>query len=667
MTIEQQISDLRKILRFHNEQYYVKNKPLISDEQYDGIFQKLQSLEEQNPELITPDSPTQTVSGAVTKGFKKHIHRVPMLSLKTVVDYSDDAIDSFTLSVQNLLQQSDISYVAEPKYDGLSLSLIYINGKLHIAATRGDGSVGEDVTRNARVVDNIPAVLKSPDQQQLKLVEVRGEVVMTKAVFEELNTQLRLKDEKPYSNPRNAAAGALRQLDPLITKSRRLTFLPYSLVEIAPTRRHINHIEQLAFIESMGFKIEEFIRLALDARDLKFYRYSLTKVRDELPYEIDGVVYKVNRLVYQQALGYVSREPRWAIAHKFKAPEVSTKLLAIDVQVGRTGKLTPVARLSPVELCGVTVSNVTLHNIFDLRSRGVRVGDTVFVRRAGDVIPEITAPDKSQRNGYLSNFHMPRHCPVCDSPVQRERGSKEYRCTGGYVCAAQLSAAIIHYCSKRAMNVMGLGSSTIEALVTKGRIKTIADIYKINKMMLLEIDGFGDKSISKLLQAIEESRKTTLDKFIYALGIHTVGEQTAKALALQYPDFNNLQTVSQDELMKIKDIGPVSARAIIDFINSSRYQVAKQVYNDWIIVKKISPIKKGELNGKKIVITGSFENRTRGDIEKELTLQGAYVSDTVSSATDYVLVGHSPGSKLQQATSKKIPLLTYDKLRSMYT
>jgi DNA ligase (NAD+) len=660
---KQEIDKLKKLIKYHNKKYYIESDSVISDEEYDKLFRRLQSLEKQYPELSTKNSPTQTVGAKVSKTFKTAKHTVPMLSLKTETDYTETGVDNFITRLNQELGMNTmafVSYVAEPKYDGLGLDITYTNGALTLALTRGDGTVGEVVTENAKMIQCIPVFIKSHDKQPITHLQLRGEVVMSKSSFNEINAALVQKGSKPYVNPRNAASGALRQLDPQVTKSRKLSFYAYSLISVSPDRNFKSHSEQLSFLELLGFKLSEEIRKAYTAEDLKQYHKKLNAIREELPYEIDGVVYKVDALDHQERLGYISREPKWAVAHKFLAPQEKTKLLGIDVQVGRTGKLTPVARLEPVFVSGTTITNVTLHNIFDLRSRKVRVGDEVYVRRAGDVIPEITGYVQDTRMGYYRNFSMPGTCPVCNGLVEREKGSREYRCTNKLSCPAQLSSAITHYASKKAMNIDGLGDKTAEMLVQKKILTNVLDIYKLDEQKLKTLEGFGAKTIDNLLQAIEDSKRCSMNKYIYALGISNVGENTSKLLANKYRDINNLQNATLQELVDVKDIGPISAQSIIDFIHSEQFNIAKELCTKYLIMDNTLVSAGTKLAGKKFVITGSFPNHSREDIKQLIEVNGGYVSSSVGASVDYLIAGDNSGSKLEQATQKKVPILSYN-------
>jgi DNA ligase (NAD+) len=662
-----EIDSLRKLIRYHNKKYYVEADSVISDEEYDKLFRRLQALEEKYPEHKSPKSPTQTVGAKPKKGFESAKHKVPMLSLKTETDYTAQGAENFVNRLKAQLGMNSmafVSYMAEPKYDGLGLDLTYTNNKLTLALTRGDGVMGEVVTENAKAIPNIPQFLKSIDRTPIKHLHIRGEVVMHKAIFDKINRDLIEKNQKPYVNPRNAASGALRQLDPMVTASRRLPFYAYSLISIKPDRGFTAHSEELSFLQDLGFSVSHEVRKAYSVEELQKYHQNLLSVRETLPYEIDGVVYKVDELEYQKKLGFISREPKWAVAHKFMAVEQKTKLLGIDIQVGRTGKLTPVARLSPVFVAGTTITNVTLHNIFDLRSRGVRVGDTVFVRRAGDVIPEITGYVKDERTSYFKNFTMPSTCPVCGGLVERLKGSREYRCTNKLECSAQLVGAIVHYASKKAMDIEGLGDKTVELLVEKKILTTILDIYNLSHDRLKHLEGFGQKTIDNLLEAIKVSTECTMNKFIYALGIPNVGENTSKILAKNYPDLLHLESASFDELKNLKDIGPISAKSIVDFVNSKQFVLVRTLYLHYLNVKH-DEVHNTKLDNKRFVITGSFDEMNREDIKALIESNGGSVASSVSATVNYLIAGESAGSKLQQAKSKNIPVIDLNAFKEM--
>jgi DNA ligase (NAD+) len=667
---KQEIDKLRKLIKYHNKKYYVESDSVISDEEYDKLFRKLQTLEKQYPELITKNSPTQTVGAKASKTFKTAKHTVPMLSLKTETDYTQAGVDNFITRLSQELGANDmafVSYVAEPKYDGLGLDITYSNGSLTLALTRGDGDTGEVVTENAKMIQCVPALIKSHDRLPINHLQLRGEVVMSKYSFNEVNQALLKKGYKTYVNPRNAASGALRQLDPLVTKSRKLSFYAYSLISVKPDRNFKSHSEQLSFLESLGFTLSEEIRKAQNAEDLKQYHEKLYSIRKDLPYEIDGVVYKVDSLDHQKRLGFVSREPKWAVAHKFLAPEEKTKLIAIDVQVGRTGKLTPVARLDPVFVSGTTITNVTLHNVFDLRSRKVRVGDEVYVRRAGDVIPEITGHVQDARMGYYRNFSMPSTCPVCSGPVERQKGSREYRCTNKLSCPAQLIGSITHYASKKAMNIEGLGDRTVECLVNNNLLFNITDIYRLfdKRQELSKLEGFGTKTIENLFGAIQKTRSCSFSKFLYSLGIPNVGENTSKILASRFADLNDLKAASLDELKQIPDIGPICAKSIIGFMSSKGFEVARQLYFSELNIEKNIKIITNKLQGKTFVITGSFAQVDREKLKLEIEKNGGKVSGTVNKNTDYLVAGENAGSKLNKSKELNVKIIDYYFLKGM--
>lgn len=669
---KKEIEALRDLITYHNKKYYIDAEPAISDYEYDGLFRRLQELEEKHKDLISPKSPTQTVGALDKKRMKTALHTVPMLSLKTETDYTSMGAFNFTNRIHGLLSHAEcqwLSYVAEPKYDGLGLDLTYRNGKFIQALTRGDGTIGEVVTENAKQVEGIPLNILALDKLPIEYLQVRGEVVMHRSVFSDINEKLIDKGEKPYVNARNAASGALRQLDPLVTRSRRLTFYAYTVVSLLPYRNHEKHSEQMAFLESIGFKLSNEIRLANNLSELVEYHQYIQSMRNQLPYEIDGVVYKVDSLEFQKKLGYVSREPKWAVAHKFLAEEKTTKLLGIDVQVGRTGKLTPVARLEPVFVGGTTITNVTLHNVFDLRSRKVRVGDTVRVRRAGDVIPEIAGYVQEDRKQYLSNFHMPKHCPVCNGLVERLKGTREYRCTNKLSCPAQVVASIVHFASKRAMNIDGLGDKTVELLVSKGLISNVRGIYllKDRREELSKFAGMGSKTIDNLLGAIEVSRQCTFAKFLYALGIPNVGEGTSKILASRFRDLSQLLEQTVSTLQSIPDIGPVVAKSIVDFLDSDSYHVASSIFDFHLKVTNPSMSTEAKLSNKTFVITGSFTEMDRDKIKDLIETNGGKVSSSVGKFTNYLVAGEGAGTKLDKAKELNVPIINLEQLKGMIT
>ena len=571
------IAALREELRLHAHRYYVLDEPTIPDSEYDRLFRELQRLEAAQPEFVTADSPTQRVGGKPLDQFASVRHKVPMLSIRTETDTAPTGAQNFDSRVRKELGLSDsdapIEYVAELKFDGLAMNLRYEHGVLVQAATRGDGEVGEDVTQNIRTIHQIPLNLPvdAPD-----VMEVRGEVYMRRPDFEALNERQRekiaqgIKGEKTFVNPRNAAAGAVRQLDPAIAAQRRLSFCAYGVGEITPPQEggppFATHYELLQTLNSWGFPVAAQTRIAQGAPELIAFHEAIGRQRDSLPYDIDGVVYKVNSLALQSKLGFVTREPRWAVAHKFPAQEQLTTVLGIDVQVGRTGKLTPVARLAPVFVGGVTVTNATLHNEDEARRKDVRVGDTVIVRRAGDVIPEVVSVLPERRVPSAQMFTMPRTCPVCGSAVVREEGEADYRCTGGLFCPAQRKEAILHFAHRRAVEIEGLGDRLVDQLVDAKVVSVLPDIYRLDFNALVSLDRMAEKSASKLLEAIEKSRQTTLPRFVFGLGIRHVGDATAKALAHHFGTLDAIMEATEEQLLEVSDVGPIVAKKHSHFL-----------------------------------------------------------------------------------------------------
>ncbi|WP_374609052.1 NAD-dependent DNA ligase LigA, partial [Diaphorobacter nitroreducens] len=588
-----EIVALREQLNRWAHEYYVQDAPSVPDAEYDCAYQRLQALEAEHPDLVTPDSPTQRVIGAVMEGLAPVRHAVPMLSIRTETDTEASGAEAFDARIRRELkltpEDPPVEYIVEPKFDGLAMSLRYEHGKLVQAATRGDGEVGEDVTHNIRTIRQIPLALPADAPPVL---EVRGEVYMARADFDALNERQRAHGGKTFVNPRNAAAGAVRQLDSGIAAQRPLSFFAYGLGEVQGAQFATHH-EVLQRLKSWGFPVAEQAGIAQGASELIAFHQRIGAARDALPYDIDGVVYKVNSLALQKQLGFVTREPRWAVAHKYPAQEMATRIEAIDVQVGRTGKITPVARLAPVFVGGVTVTNATLHNLFEIRKKGVRVGDTAIVRRAGDVIPEVVgvvaptlgtgvsslppegagsalgrpggAAVPGQRSGYVPNFRMPKACPVCGSAVVREKGEANHRCTGGLFCPAQRKEAILHFAARRAMDIEGLGDKLVDQLVDQGVIRTLPDLYRMGLMALIALDRMAEKSAQNVLAALEKSKRTTLPRFLFALGIRHVGEATAKDLARHFGSLDAIMDATVDQLLQVNDVGPVVAEAIHTF------------------------------------------------------------------------------------------------------
>ena len=677
--IRERLNALRELLHHHAYRYYVLDQPEIPDAEYDRLFRELQALEARHPELVTPDSPTQRVGGKVLEGFAKVRHKVPMLSIRTETDIEASGARSFDARVRRELGLADtappIEYVAELKFDGLAISLRYEHGVLVQAATRGDGEIGEDVTQNIRTIGQIPLRLHGAVPP---ILEVRGEVYMRRDHFERLNELQRekiargAKGEKTFVNPRNAAAGAVRQLDPNIARRRPLSFFAYGWGEITPPEeggpRFETHFEVLQALRAWGLPVSERTTLATGPEALVAYYQAVGRERDQLPFDIDGVVYKVNALALQRRLGFVTREPRWAVAHKFPAQEMLTTVEAIDVYVGRTGKLTPVAKLAPVFVGGVTVTNATLHNEDEARRKDVRVGDTVIVRRAGDVIPEVVAVVPDKRHGHPPQFTMPRHCPVCGAAAVREEGEADYRCTGGLFCAAQRKHAILHFAQRRAMDIEGLGEKLVDQLVEGNVIRTLADLYRLGLNAIASLERMADKSARNVLAALEKSKQTTLPRFLYGLGIRHVGEATAKDLARHFGRLDAIMDASVEQLLEVPDVGPVVAESIHTFFRQPHNrEVVEQLRACGVAWEEGEPAARAPkpLAGKTIVLTGTLPSLSRDEAKDLLEAAGAKVAGSVSRKTDYVVAGAQAGSKLDKARELGVAVLDEDGLRAL--
>jgi DNA ligase (NAD+) len=721
---QERIDALRELLHHHAHQYYVLDQPEIPDAQYDELFRELQELEERHPELITPDSPTRRVGAKALEGFAKVRHKVPMLSIRTETDIEASGARSFDARVRRELGLADsdppIEYVAELKFDGLALNLRYEDGVLVQAATRGDGEIGEEVTQNIRTIGQIPLRLSPHPNPPPKgegnssslsrgrertgvrampaVLEVRGEVYMRRDDFERLNEQQRekiakgAKGEKTFVNPRNAAAGAVRQLDPGIARRRPLSFFAYGWGELTPPERggpvFETHFEVLQALRAWGLPVSSHTRLATGADELIAYHQGVGRERDSLPYDIDGVVYKVNSLALQKKLGFVTREPRWAVAHKYPAQEQVTTVESIDVYVGRTGKLTPVARLAPVFVGGVTVTNATLHNEDEARRKDVRVGDTVIVRRAGDVIPEIVSvvhqsvgpePFDKLRTGSVEGlrraqtergpiFTMPRHCPVCGAEAVREEGEADYRCTGGLFCGAQRKQAILHFAQRRAMDIEGLGEKLVDQLVDANVIKTLPDLYRLGLNALASLERMAEKSAQNVLAALEKSKHTTLPRFLFSLGIRHVGESTARDLARHFGSLDAIMNAGVEQLLEVPDVGPVVAESIHTFFQQPHNrEVVEQLRACGVAWPEGAPEARAPrpLAGKTIVLTGTLPTLSRDEAKDLLEAAGAKVAGSVSKKTDYVVAGAEAGSKLDKAQELGVTVLDEEGLRAL--
>ena len=662
---------LRRLLHHHAHAYYTLDAPEIPDAEYDRLFRELQALELAHPELLTSDSPTQRVGGAVLNAFAQVAHRVPMLSIRTETDTEASGAEAFDARIRKELGLSEsapcVGYVGELKFDGLAMSLRYEGGLLVQAATRGDGETGEDVTTNIRTIGQIP--LRLPTHAP-SVLEVRGEVYMRRDDFETLNERQRqriasgTKGEKTFVNPRNAAAGAVRQLDSGIAAERPLSFFAYGLGDITPANeggpQWTSHYDMLMQLKAWGFPVAEQTACVQGAAGLVAFHQRMAAERDALPYDIDGVVYKVNDLSLQAGLGFVTREPRWAVAHKYPAQEEMTTVLAIDVQVGRTGKLTPVAKLAPVFVGGVTVTNATLHNELEARRKDVRVGDTVIVRRAGDVIPEVVSVVLDRRPLDAPQFTMLTHCPVCGSQAEREEDEADHRCTGGLFCSAQRKQAIWHFAHRRAMDVDGLGDKLVDQLVDTAQVNTLADLYHLKLDRLANMDRMAEKSAVNLLEALEKSKTTTLGRFLFSLGIRHVGEATAKELARHFGQLDAIMAASEDALLQVADVGPVVAHSIRTFFDQPHNREVVQALRDagvsWPEGEALAPTEM-PLTGITVVLTGTLQSMGRDEAKEKLEALGAKVAGSVSKKTHYVVAGAESGSKLDKAQALGVPVL----------
>ena len=675
-------AELRQQLNHHAHAYYVVDAPEIPDAEYDKLFNELQALEAAHPELASADSPTQRVGGAPLPFFASVRHAVPMLSIRTETDNEASGAQNFDARVRRELglnpDAPTIEYVAELKFDGLAINLRYEHGTLVQAATRGDGEVGEDVTQNIRTIRQIPITLRASSKSVPAVLEVRGEVYMTRDDFERLNESQReriaqgAKGEKTFVNPRNAAAGGVRQLDPAIAARRRLSFFAYGLGELTPAAEggpdFQSHYDLLMTLKAWGFPVAAQTSLARGATELIAFHQRIGAERDQLPYDIDGVVYKVNSIALQRQLGFVTREPRWAVAHKYPAQEQLTTVLGIDVQVGRTGKLTPVAKLAPVFVGGVTVTNATLHNEDEARRKDVRVGDTVVVRRAGDVIPEVVSVVLDKREGEAPQFTMPRHCPVCGSDAVREEGEADYRCTGGLFCGAQRKEAILHFAHRRAVEIDGLGDKLVEQLVDAHIIRTLPDLYRLGLTALAGLARMADKSANNLLAAIEASKATTLPRFLFGLGIRHVGEATAKALAKHFGKLDAIMVASEAELLEVDDVGPIVAQSIRTFFDQEHNrEVVEQLRACGVHWTEGEAAERAAqpLAGKTFVITGTLPTLSRDEAKDKVEAAGGKVAGSVSKKTDYVVAGTEAGSKLTKALELGVPVIDEEALLAM--
>ncbi|MGO2306356.1 MAG: NAD-dependent DNA ligase LigA [Providencia sp.] len=663
--VQQSIEALKQQLRYHEYQYHVLDAPEIPDAQYDKLMQELKALEAQHPELITNDSPTQRVGAAPLAAFDTVRHEVPMLSLDNVFD--EESYLSFDKRIRDRLKNHDeLTFCCELKLDGLAVSLLYENGELVQAATRGDGSVGENITVNVRTIRAIP--LRLTGNNIPARVEIRGEVFMPQKGFEALNELARKTDGKVFANPRNAAAGSLRQLDPRITAKRPLTFYCYGVGLVEGNTLPDTHYERLMQFKAWGLPVSDYVQLRVGHQAVLDFYHEIEQVRPQLGFDIDGVVIKVNSIALQEELGFVSRAPRWATAFKFPAQEQMTLLKDVEFQVGRTGAITPVARLEPVQVAGVMVSNATLHNADEIERLGVHIGDTVVIRRAGDVIPQIVSVVMSERPADSREIVFPTHCPVCGSDVERVEGEAVARCTAGLVCGAQRKEALKHFVSRRAMDVDGMGDKIIDQLVETEYVKTPADLYQLSAGKLTGLDRMGPKSAQKLIDALEKSKQTTLARFIYALGIREVGEATAANLAAHYHTLDALIAADEDSLKTVQDVGHVVAKHVVNFFREEHNQavIADLVAKANIQWPEVKVVNSEEIDspfaGKTVVLTGSMNILTRDEAKDKLIALGAKVAGSVSKKTDMVIAGEAAGSKLAKAIELGIKVIDEEEL-----
>ncbi len=657
--VRAEYEQLKDELNQHNHSYYVLDEPTIPDSEYDRSMRRLQEIEQQYPELLSDDSPSQRVGGAPLPSFSQVSHAVPMLSLDNA--FSDEELEAFDRRISDRLNyktDQQIDYVCEPKLDGVAVSLLYRDGLLVRGATRGDGKVGEDITANVRTINSIPLKLSGAGIPEL--LEVRGEIYLPRSGFDKINAVAMAKGDKPFVNPRNAAAGSLRQLDSKITASRPLEMCAYSVGQFQGGETPDSHLNMLKALGGWGFKINTYVEAVQGIAACEAYYERMQERRDQLPYDIDGIVYKVNDLSLQQRLGFVAKAPRWAIARKFPAQEEMTQLLDVEFQVGRTGALTPVARLAPVFVGGVTVSNATLHNGDEIARLGLCIGDTVIIRRAGDVIPKVAAVVLDRRPADAKPILFPENCPVCQSPVRRIKGEAVARCSGGLFCGAQSKEAIKHFASRKAMDIDGLGDKLVELLVDRGLIYSPADLYELTAAKIADLDRMGEKSAQNLIDAIAASRQTTLGKFLFALGIREVGEATGQTLARNFGSLEAIIEADQDALLEVDDIGPVVAYYIRDFFrnpdNLSIINALRESGVSWDDID-ISAQDSQPLKGQTWVLTGGMEIMSRAEAKDRLQELGAKVAGSVSVKTSQVVAGPGAGSKLTKAQSLDIPVL----------
>jgi len=659
--ITQQVLALRDTINQHNHAYYVLDDPQLPDKEYDKLVRALEALEAQHPELVSPDSPTQRVGATPLTTFNSVQHVIPMLSLSNAFDAQEVA--DFEQRIEEKLATTTVEFAVEPKLDGLAISLRYEDGVLVQAATRGDGRSGEDVTQNVRTIAAIPLRLLGDDYP--KVLEVRGEIFMSKTGFNALNQQQRAKGEKTFANPRNAAAGSLRQLDAKITAKRPLRFYAYAVGEVTGTPLASHHADMLRGLKKWGIPVTDLLDVVTGSQGCLDYYTKILAQRDHLDFDIDGVVYKVNQLSQQETMGFVSRAPRWAVAHKLPAQEALTTVNSIEIQVGRTGALTPVARLVAVEVGGVTVTNATLHNQDEITRKDIRAGDTVIVRRAGDVIPEVVRSVPEKRPDNAPVFVFPTQCPVCAAPVSQEEGEAVIRCSAGLSCAAQRKQALQHFASRRAMDISGLGEKIIDQVIDKQLVHTPAELYQLTQDQWANLERMGEKSAIKVMKALDKSKQTTLARFLYALGIREVGESTARSLANHFYTLAAIESASLEQLQKVDDVGEIVAKNVHHFFRQpTNQQVVQQLRTLGIHWDETIPkpddkevMVSTRFTDKTVVLTGTLTQLTRDEAKQHLLDMGAKVSSSISKKTDYLIAGDNAGSKLKKAESLGVETL----------
>jgi DNA ligase (NAD+) len=658
-SIQERITHLKQTIHDYDYQYYVLNDPSVPDATYDALFRELTLLEEAHPAYRSEDSPTQRLTPTIATEFKTITHHEPMRSLNNVFDEHELQAFLNRLGTTLNMHPADLLFTCEPKLDGLAVNLIYENGLLKYAATRGDGEKGEDITQNCKTIPSIPLSLRSNHPPER--IEIRGEVFMPLKGFETYNEQARLHAEKTFANPRNAAAGSLRQLNPLITAKRPLEIYCYGIGAHIGISLPDSHFEQLEVLKNLGCRVNPLIEQAKGMQGCLTYYATMLQRRNDLAYEIDGVVYKLDSMALQQQLGFVARAPRFACAHKFPALEASTTLLAVDFQVGRTGALTPVARLKPVSVAGVTVSNATLHNMDEIQRKDIRIGDEVVIRRAGDVIPEVVKPILDARPSHTEQITLPSHCPVCGALVVRESGMAVARCSGDLACAAQLKERIWHFSSRKALNIEGLGPSLIDQFVDLNLVHDVADLYALTHDMVATLPGLGDKSALNLLSSLEHSKSTTFARFLYGLGIREIGEVSARNLAQSFQTLDNLMQASFEDLTAVNDIGPVCAEHVLQFFaEPHNLKVISKLQSHGVHwptpeVRTFEPTH--PFFGKTCVITGTLKQFSREDAKAKLLGLGAKITGSVSAKTDFLIMGEDPGSKYDKAVELGVQIL----------